>query len=220
MKLLEILQSRTAYLQRLNRPEGPSYLPFLLAAVADRYGFVDYPNPSDIIKHPGNGAVFNHGHFNQIAFSMTIYEDGLILESASDSAFLDEVHADIIDWASSEFNIQQIDYSDTVRNYESAIVVECQEDILDEFQMVSRLKSALADKLFEVNGVRAEYDFFGFSLAVDPAKAAGVKPAVFKFERRVSSSFSKNHFFSTAPLPTSGHLQFLREFEETVKRVF
>lgn len=217
MKLLEIHNSRLAVLVRLTRPEGQTYLPSLLSAIVERYGFVERPSIEQILSRPGEGALFKQGQFRNTAFDIVAYDDGLILESRSNSRILEVIYSDLRSWMFDEFGLEEVEYTKANRNYESAVVVETSSDVVRRFSDFQYLSRQISERLRDTNGVTAKYEFFGFNLSIDPLLFTGVKPAVFRFERKVGSEYSFNHFFSVAPLQTDDHMSLLQDFASSTQ---
>jgi hypothetical protein len=64
----------------------------------------------------------------------------------------------------------------------------------------------------------ALYEPSAFTLDVDSTKRASGKLVRFTLERRTGVPFEENVFFSTAPLQTDHHVEFLGELEKLFSR--
>ena len=216
MKLTAINLARSIwllYLQELN-PKGLSLKPLLEPLVA-RYQFSKYPKPSDELNWP-QGVRFQEGIWQNasnepVAIGLTVYADGLVVESRHSTAVCDAVLEDVLTWASNEFNLTP--YSQILRSksYVSEVYVdtECSLDVINP-----RLREFGKRLNKEVIGQGEQVSFEIGSIAFwnDPKLTPG-RVVSLTFERAQGFPFSKNRYFSASPLPTDKHLEKLAELE-------
>jgi len=99
MNLIGIESSRIIFLTQVHRPSGELYLPDAVAKIVKRYSFLKSPSPEQALPY-----TFAVGKFqnSQIA-EFSLYNDGLIVSSASDTDLLDAFLDDLLSWATKEF---------------------------------------------------------------------------------------------------------------------
>ena len=209
MNLLGIENSKIIFLTQVNRPSGQLYFPDAIAAVVDRYSFVKAPSPDQALPY-----VFNTGKFqNSQITEFSIYNDGFIVSSASDSDFLDAFIHDLLPWAIKEFDLVEV--GQTEKYYESTLIVQCTVD-LAAFVRPPPAEDMFRDALRSA-GIEQAMKSSGFIYDFDPAEIKGKrKPVRFLIDRRLGFQFSQNTFFCQAPFRTKDHLRLLDALEARI----
>lgn len=205
------------------RPLGGIHPPTVLRMVSERYDFSSPPQ----LQRPWeeaqkDGLKFQLGKLaygNRTIYigDFTLYNDGLVATSTStDDAgiFLD----DLFKWSKEVLGFRDIDPG-MVRNlYVSNIIVELKSSpdlLLKNFTSLSESLAKLLSATYEldipvqVSGLEMNFD----RTATIPAWQT-LSP--FTLDRRINQPYSKNIFFSGAPLRTKDHLAFLELMESTL----
>lgn len=207
MRLEAIEESRIAVLMNLTRPEGQLFVPIAVAALMDRYSFQVAPDGNELL---GEVLPFRHGVFDGNAFDLSIYPDGAILKSASNTDFLDAVLNDVLSWAKVELGLVPTSTKPQTF-YDSDLVVSMEiptrTKLMD--QIAGQLKSHQA--AYGLEGF--DFELYGVTVAVDQTAHAGRRPSSFTLARRANIPFGSNIYFSSAPLKTADHLSLLKSIE-------
>jgi hypothetical protein len=212
MKLETIEGSQLTALLSMWRPSGQLHLPTAVSALVDRYGFLGMPELSDLLE--GDIYHFRHGSYETSAFDLSIYNDGLILKSASDTTFLERILHDLLEWATSSLGLARNEIPPRQTFFESSLVVAM--EIEQKSPLLKKVLGQLA-KYQEAYGLgEPKFDFAGISLAVDNLAYVGRKPAPFTLSRRVNVPFGSSIYHSNAPLKTSDHLALLTSIEKAM----
>jgi hypothetical protein len=214
MELVAIENSRIIYLTQVHRPAGELYYPDAAEKLVERYSFVKYPSIEEITRqHP---LVFGIGKYGVIQINeLTIYQDGIIVSSRSDTDRLDEFISDLFEWSEKELGLIKMPASRPEKYYESAIIIKSDIDLAQVIAPKDDVAKIANDFFLEVVPNKQVYTLSGFALDCDPfAFPSKRKPLRFYVERRLGIPYSENIFFSQAPLPTKVHLAFLRALED------
>jgi hypothetical protein len=213
MKLLSIESSRIIYLMQFHRPDGQLYLPDAVEKLVKRYSFVKAPSPDQALPY-----TFTIGKFKnaQIA-ELSIYNDGFIVSSASDTDLVDEFIDDFLSWAIKEFGIIPLTAIKPEKFYESSIVVKSEVDLAATLKPQTEISNVLADAMKSAQ-ITAPITLSGFILDFNPKDFLGKrKPFRVIVDRRVNVPFSENIFYSQSPFRTRDHLKVLTSLERTAK---
>jgi hypothetical protein len=210
MELSGIDTSRVILFTQTHRPAGQLYAPEAIAKVIERYSFVKSPPPDQALPY-----TFGVGKFQDIQIAeLSIYNDGVIASSASDTDLLDAFIEDLLSWAAKELQLVQLPTNKPERYYESSIVVksnvnltsivEPRSDLSKIFQPA--LKAAKIDAALRLSGAIFDFD----SVSVQGLKK---KPFRLVIDRRLGVPFSDNVFYSQAPFRTKDHFEVLASLE-------
>ena len=209
MKLLGIESSRIIYLMQALRPLGQVYIPDAIAKVKERYFFVKVPNPDAALP-----LSFSIGKFRdaQIA-EFSIYNDGFIVSSSSNTDLLDAFVEDLLGWAAKELSIEPLTGTTPENFYESSIIVKADSDLtgstitgLDVGHVVApAMRAANINAPLRLSGVVFDFDSKDFQ--------GKRKPFRLIIDHRINVPFSENIFYSQAPFRTDDHLNILAQFE-------
>lgn len=212
MKLLAIEKSRVVSLYRMERTVGQVYFPEFAAQVAERYRFNSGPlSVGDII---GDKAEFKHGLFEGNAIdALDIYNDGIIVASQSDSAFIDNFIHDFNSWLEKDRGISFIETHTVSKIYESILLVETGQDIFKSFDAYASILPLIETALHDASNLKVKYENFGLVLSADHTLNPALKPIPFRFERKEGIEFSRRQYYTTAPLKTRQHLEILERLE-------
>ena len=212
MKLLAIEMSRVTALFRTTRPSGQAYLPHLMAQIAERYRFGGAPQ--SMAEMGGAKTEFRHGLFEGNAVeTLEGYNDGIIVASRSDTDFIDAFIADLRGWLRTDHGISEIETHSVHTLYDSTLLVEAEADALKLLDGYAELSRMIEKGLRDSSGLEVAYQGYGLALAADPTRNPAMKPTPFRFERKEGIDFSRQQFFTTAPLRTRQHLAVLEQME-------
>lgn len=193
-------------------PNGVDIMP-MLDAVRTRYNFQVYPKTvEEANEYDAKGIVFMNGSFAAEAggrytiVKATIFNDGLVVDSARSSTFCDAFLEDVLTFLSQQFGLTYNAGMIHSRLYVSELIVRMDRSISTIFE---RIAPVIA-KLNRFNG--NDFQAAGFGFSRDP-EGTRVRPAPFSFEREVGKPFSQNRYYSGAPLRTEQHEEILRDLE-------
>lgn len=212
MKLLSIEMSRLTTLFHVTRAQGQTYIPHAAAGLVERYSFAEAPQ--SYAELSADRVDFKHGLFDGSAIhSLEIYEDGIVIESRSDTELIDAFLADLLAWLQSEFGLSMFKSRTIDQMYESNLIIHAEEKIMTPLKTLSALCGQVGEMVALNSGLEVEYQSAGIIVAADQSQISSIKPQVFRLERRFASEFSLNQFVSVAPLKTSQHLEVLEDLE-------
>jgi hypothetical protein len=214
MELIGFEESKVIYLFDLLRPAGQIYSPEAAAKLVQRYSFTTYPSLENLVK---NERQFGVGKFGDIGIQQfSIYGDGVIATSGSDTDKIDAFVDDILAWSKEEFGLVQLTAGNPPeRSYESTIIVQAKVDLTRVLAPKPEVLAVL-NKIYQSDRyISGPVRMAGFIAATDRTKFPGRrKPISFTLDHRVGVPFENNVFFSMAPLRTKDHLAFLRSLED------
>jgi len=196
------------------RPLSGLYLPTLLAALGERYGFVT--KPANLGDDLAKGVKFQTGHHvtdgRDISINeITFFNDGVIviaLNTDDAEIVLDDFWA----WATQTFKLRE-DQTKRPRTYVSSVVVEFGSSIDAAIKGFETASKKVSDAINVTYGRKVDTSIFRLSFAADPTTVPPHFNTQFTIERRLGIPFSKNRYFSSAPLKTKAHLGILKELE-------
>jgi hypothetical protein len=238
MKLIHTRLARSIWLFDVSdlNPKGKDIISDLVDWVKNAYSFAVAPDPDNPIpdqtsvavpaspvpqsaptQAPG-GMTFKRGNFQSkeeifisIA-SLTIYTDGIVIDTTSSTEDGDRFADDLLHSAASEFKLAYD--GETVRRklYLSELIVRS--DIA--LESLNPALAAFAKKLPSTFAGGTSLPFGVGSLAFWSEPNDGGVHRVFKIERQLGRAFSENRYYAEAPLATSIHFSLLEEFERVL----
>lgn len=212
MELIGIESSKLTALFFASRPEGQPYLPATIAAFVERYRFATHP--TRIEEMMADKMTFGAGLFGSDPIdTFDIYPDGVFIQSRCNASVLECFLDDVCKWMYEAAGLRQIEINDINRNFESNVLIKASPTILNVIGGLSSAQKMITKLLKQSAGLDVEFELFGFSLAADATKIPGMKPALFRVERKIQIPFEKNLFISSAPLKTDDHLRILEALE-------
>lgn len=214
MNLISIDSSTIVRLDTVHRPAGQVYLPDLLQKAMQRYGFVRGPTLEDVLK-PDGSRKFWVGKFEDVQITeFSIYGDGVIASSVSDTDILEAFVSDVFQWAEKEFGLIPALTSKPEIYFESSIIVQSDADLTQLIRPKSQVVSLVNDALKPDGYDAPQLVMSGLILDADSRKFTGRRKLIhFLIDRRVGIPFEENVFFSQAPMRTKDHLSLLRKLE-------
>lgn len=212
MKLLAIEMTHVTSLFQLTRPQGQLFLPMAIALLKDRYSFAGASNPLE--RKDSDKLEFSHGIFDGNGIEeLSVYNDGVIVRSRSNSDVLDEFLTDLRSFVESELGLVVIQTHQINRLYESILIAEFSSNPLTLLEQYSNISRQVELKLQETSCLEVSYNPYGFKLSPDETKIAAMKPGPFTIERRAGIGLEMNQFFCVAPLRTNDHIEILEALD-------
>lgn len=219
MKLLSVKQARSiwfVYLIELN-PRGLNLIS-IIKPVVEKYNFQIFPsNPEELgfgketreIKFRGGS--FQKDLQHNISFDITIYNDGLLVDTRSSTYDSDIILEDFLNWISTEYGF--VPYKEVLRSrvYLSELYVQTNKSLNLLNPKLEDLSKHLTSLVVGHEHHPITFETTGISFWTDPAITN--PPSSFKFERVIDVPFNTNRYYSAAPLQTDAHLEMLEELE-------
>ncbi len=217
MNILNVNLARSVWLVRTSflNPDGRSVVP-LLGAIMDRYSFVN-ATPFDQVlkKNSGESLKYEYGTFINsqqipLEISLTIHNDGLVVDTTSSTENADMFLEDILTWLHEEHGLVHPDELPFKKLHISEVYFHLNKPttFLDE-KLNEFIKKASNSIKNEKLG---KFEFTGFAISTDPDNSQNVLSV--RVEREVNTSFAENRFFSSAQLTSKQHLALLELLEE------
>jgi hypothetical protein len=228
MKLIQTKLARSIWLFDIRdmNPKGKDIIGDLVSWIKESYDFAVAPdsnNPLPNATPPPTtaapkaevplGLTFQRGSFQAeeeiyVAINnLTIYDDGIVIDSASSTEDGDKFGIDLLKSAAQEFALT-FD-ADTVRKrlYLSELVVR------SDINLTS-LSPILPTFLEKISSAAVPFAVGGISFWTDADAASRHK--TFRFERQAGRALDENRYFSDAQMETKAHFIALQEFERLV----
>lgn len=224
MEVLSVLTARALWFVELRdvNPRGIALQRTLLPALAERYRFTTYPydKPDNHPTDDAPGFRFREGEFTnsegvQIIVNLAIHDDGIVADTRSSTKDSEVFLTDLLQWAVKEFGL--VFRPDMVHrkgylselNVSPSVPLNSLHPGLDK--IATRLSSLVSTPDYPVH-----YEPAGIFWSGDPTLE--LKPAAFRFERRLDAPFATNRYYTQAPLQTDQHLELLDELEELISK--
>jgi hypothetical protein len=207
MKIITTLAQVTRFLIPL-KPFG--YMPTVVRAIQDRYGFVGAPvNTEELFPIDVNkGATFRHGKLEAIVIdNLQVYHLGLVASTCSSTDDTDLFLNDLVQLFSRDFEIK----FDEIRPqaYLNQFELQLSKPIKDFFVNLIPAAQEIPKLVGDFWSDLPQFEISSFVLSCDPSKVSGPPPASFKMERRLGVPYEKNLYLSEAPLRTGDHRRIL-----------
>jgi hypothetical protein len=188
---------------RLLNPQGLSLLPIHLGLL-ERYKFQTYQKGDyDFAK----GIRYADGQFvydgSLIAVSLTVYNNGWLVEASMSTEVAESFFNDISDWVTGIGYASAKDLV-TKKSYESQLAIQMDLDISRLFEKLQTIAHFIA-QLSE----NPKEQLSGFYIGTETDQLS-----TFTFERLAGTPFSENKYFSRAMLPTAKHIRAIEEIEK------
>jgi hypothetical protein len=218
MKLLYVEIARTIWLfdaSTLN-PQGLSLDP-MLKGINERYGFAK--SPKNALDFNSQGALaFEQGSFNNsqgkaVAVTLTIYSDGLVADTQSNTRDATEFLNELCASATKEFGLVDPSSGTLRTGFFSQLDVRFDKPLISLNPKLEAILEMLEAQCNPVDTKRRKFTVGGIGIWTEDMSLPG-SPAAFRLERKWGTPWDTNHYFSTAPLETNDHLQVLTEIEK------
>ena len=214
MELVQISLSKLIVLTNVTKLSGQIDIPIALEELANRYGFLSYPETFDEVI--AEKQEFQQGSFDGIGINrLNVYNDGILIESQSDTDVLDAFFEDLVGWLKQDIKADLYKTNQIDRMYESNVIVRTNDDALPVLRSLGSIGTLIGEKITTSGGPGAKFLPGGWILAPDPAETLrSLRPIPFRFERRDASDFDLNLYFSAGSLRTKDHMEILTEIEK------
>lgn len=235
MKLVHVRLARSIWLFEVRdlNPKGKDLVGDLVEWVKGAYDFAEAPDPDDpkpntIAKtspppqsppeQAAGGLAFRRGRFQikEEIFvginSLTIYDDGVVVDTTSSTSDGDQFAEDLLKSATEEFKLSYDD--DTIRRklYLSQLVIRSDMALESLNPRLATFSEKIPPNI--TGGQSLRFGIGSIAFWSEPNDAGNHR--IVSVERQLGRPFSENRFYSEAPLQTHLHLGLLEEFEATV----
>jgi hypothetical protein len=217
MNVLYVGLARTIWLFNfaLLNPTGMS-LRGVVEEIAKRYQFAQAPK-NELDFDDQHSLSFKSGTFVgqrkvPLLVSLNIYSDGLVADTMSSTDESTEFLNDLAKWLSDTYGLtvpkeRRVNYLSQI-DFRSEVSLINLNRRLEAFAANLENLAKSAGRHYEVGSIQLWTE--------DTGKPGSLAPV--KIERKISAPFSANHYFSQAPLPTTGHIDLLNEFEAILQQ--
>jgi len=215
MKLVNVGLARSIWLfdTAQANPEGLDLLP-VAQAIIERYKFLKYPKSEEVRVGTTGGLEFSGGTFQTedgewILVAFTMYADGLTAETRANTRHTDAFLSDLLAYVTKQFRLRFEPSMVTAKRYLSEVVISSERI----FRVVDPKLIAFGEYVSRALDFPAPVQPVGFHIGPDPAASEG-KSWALRLERKTTTAFDQNLFFSQAPAMTDTHLEVLSKYEE------
>jgi hypothetical protein len=219
MKLLFVGMARSIWQFETNmlNPKGLAFQP-VIEKLMEKYKFASAPkNALDFDEQKTltfKAGTFVNSKGTAVAVGFTIYSDGFVGDTFSNTSDSDDFLTEIMNWLIKDFGFAVP--PNIGKGYLSQMDIECETPLVQLNPKLENLLKYIESRVRSVDGKPREYDVGGLSFWTEDVTKP-LAPAIIKFERKYHASFSANHYFSQAPMRTEEHLAFLNELELLLK---
>ncbi len=222
MQVLKVITARSIWIFPISylNPQGKAIDIDLIEWLKKTYRFQKYPSSAFDLDKDTQTLNFSGGKFKAedkdigkeqyFAVGLSIYNDGLVVNTESSTNISDKFLEEVIHSAVKKFGLV---YPGEInkRFYYSEMDVRLDRAI----NLFNPKLETLANRISELrHGKSVAYEFSGVSFLPEPQAQATV--AAFSIERKINTEWPENKYFTRAPLQTDAHLQVLKEFEEAL----
>ena len=207
-------QSLQLFLAEEVRPLSGIYLPDLIRQISERYAFAIWPpNYETVMKE---GAKYKEGRLLTAERTIAIKDLGFFVDGVLAVAWntddSDIILNDLIVWATQKLGMRE-PRTKLPRKFVSSVVVEFDAELSRALRAFDELQEGFVSAIKQIYGMNPEINASRIALAGDPTKLPAGTTFEFMIERRAGRPFSETRYFSSATLPTTSHLDFLKTFE-------
>jgi len=218
MKLISVSLARSIWLFPMIdlSPRGKSFLP-IYSLLMEKYKFLKIPKLAELDWQ--KGLKFEDGSFSdaqgeQLHVTLTVYTDGVVAETRASTDASNAFLEDLLTSVSNQFGYSPHQQIVRRKVYFSELYLHLDSQLLTIHPNMPALAYDLASQLSPEQPPKTIFDF-GFNLVSDPGPS-GLPHLAFRLERAEGFAFSENRYFSSAPLPTQAHLDFLEKAEQVL----
>jgi len=214
---MELLAVRTARFiaaistEELN-PRGLVVYPSLIEGLVDRYNFDTYPSGDDELDEMA-GVVFENGNWNGTLISkVTIFSNGIVIDTRSSTRDSEAIFNEAMQWVSESIGLTYRPSMVTSKLYVSELIVRTKAILNNLNPALQSFSENLSKSINAHTRLNAKYGLSGLIFHFDTSTIK-VAPPPFTIEPLGEVVYSENKYYSTAPMPTEEHLEFLEELE-------
>ena len=217
MKLAAIIQARTlAFIELYDLdPRGKAFFPDSITRIAERYGFLQVPKPSEADEQ--KGVELKTGkHGDKVIDVLKIFETLLVVETHSNTSDSQAILEDMLNWGKKDLGLTF--EPSMIRNWAYVSILTFYSNVnlvAHANSPAMRLAAKVTESVSKIWNEKISYDPRNLVISHDPMTRKNTV-ASFSILPRSESPYSENKFYSEAPLPTDMHIKFLEEFEADV----
>lgn len=215
MKILGVRMAKAIWLfdTQLVNPRGLAMRDFF-SSIKERYHFAKAPaHEYDYAGTDSKFLVFEGGIFDpaRVAVSFSIYNDGIVAQTLSDTSHTTAFLEDLRQFASdSGFSIPAP--SSLHNGFVSILDMETDVNMISLNPKLEPLIRFIESKFSSLDGRTRAFEVSQIGIwSEDISK--NLAPVAFKFERRIEQPFETNRYWSQAPLQTNDHIESLAMLE-------
>jgi hypothetical protein len=198
---------------RLN-PRGRNLVP-IVVGLAERYKFSKLPQANSLLTQPLDlkfeGGAFVASDGIPVAVNVSILDDGLIAETRASTDESDKFLEDAVSWAAAEYGLPQYSELRIERLYVSELTVQLDMPANPFGQSFSSFAGRLRRGVSNNPGIPMELTALHFA----PDSSLTKRVASFRIERLANVPFDRSEYYCAAPVPTSEHIELLRDLERS-----
>ncbi len=221
MRLLSIHATRVIWLFSTNdlNPIGLG-LRNLFSDLQERYKFGIMPNAAQVHEFvtKKQGVPFSAGTFTSskgaVTISVTIFSDGITVDSRADSSASDEFLTDLLTWLHSKHGLVDFKTLRINKSYISEVYFTMEKSLNSLNGPVSKVAVGLGKTVPSVTK-NLHFEISGISFSPDPEQNS--KHVNFRIERDAKAPFEDSRYYSIAPLPTQDHLSVVKKLTALLK---
>ena len=214
MKLLSIKQARSIwliYLIELN-PRGLNLFT-LIKPIIEKYKFQIYPTKPEELGFTKEireikfiGGSFPKDPQRNIAFDLTIYNDGLMVDTRSSTDDSDSILDEFLTWISTEIDL--VPYQEVPRSklYLSELFIQTKKSLNSLNPKLANFGAQLTSLIVGHEHHPIAFETSGLSFWTNPT--IDNPPSSFRFERVIDVPLNTNRYYSVAPLQQRLTLRF------------
>jgi hypothetical protein len=228
MKLIHVKQARSVWLfdiQDLN-PKGKDVWEDLVEWIKDTYTFAVAPDLEKALPPPNkdgistlspSGLTFQRGRYQarEDSFieiiSLTVYNDGIVIDTTSSTQEADQFAADLLSRASKEFVLAYEPEMIRKHLYVSILIVRADVSLNAFNPKLAVFAERISEALGNGASSTSKLQFAGLGFWSEPSDNGVHK--TFSFMPQAGKTFAEHRFYSEAPLKTEDHLRLLEELE-------
>jgi hypothetical protein len=218
MQLSAVLLARALGFVDINdlNPRGRSFFPYLVPLIVSRFNFQQYPMKPDEFDE-SKGVTFGMGHTGESTIDkITVWNNGIGVDVRSSTTDAKNILELTLSWLRDEGYLEFHPSMINRWGYLSQITFFA--DInLDQFNPALRnLAVAVGDSVAQEQGIKSPFGVSGINIDFDRSFAQS-PIALFTLQRRAEVPFTRNKFYSEAPLPTETHIRVIQQLEKDIE---
>jgi hypothetical protein len=217
MKFSAIELSRVLAFVELNdlTPYGSISLAKIAPRLVEKLEFSSFPKTIEQFDE-SKGIVFEDGLWNGIPIQkMTIYNNGIMMDTRKGTDVSLRVVKEIFDWAVIEFGLVVPEYGLQKTRFLNRFTFFSEVLAALGGHPVKRLSESLSQHVAEITGRTHRYETIRIDIDFDRMEQQ-VPIAPLTIQRRITSPFEQNKFYTEAPLPTDAHIALIEQLEADI----
>jgi len=217
MKLSAVTLARVlAFVETFDlNPHGTVFYPDLVAKLVEKCRFQKYPQTIQDFDEQ-KGVEFLSGVWDRVNVEkLTIYTNGILLDTRVSTAISEGVLAEALDWAK-QFGIKYEAGMIKRRGYLSSFTFHSDVPLLGATQATSKLAQSVTQITQGRMNLNVMYEPSRLDFDFERTLTQQIPIAPLTIQRRATTPFSENKYFTEAPLRSEEHFQLIEQFERDV----